>query len=384
MKKLSAYIHIPFCANKCGYCDFVSFSGKMGLADAYVASLTAEISLCEHLEGATLESIFFGGGTPTTLPAETIAKIIKALDNTARITPNTEISIEANPGGGLNNPERSLTEGYFKILKSSGFNRLSIGLQAVQKRILRTLGRLHSYEDFTNTLEAARNAGFSNINADLMFSLPGQSKGDMEESLDRVLALGIVHISAYSLIIEEETPFHTLFEAGRLDLPDEETDRAMYNGIVDTLKKAGYQHYEISNFAQPGHTCRHNIATWTRQNYLGFGIGAHSMLDNTRWHNTEDIEAYIAAKGRHKHILSEKWQLSTLEQMQEFAFIGLRLLCGIDPKAFSKQFSTSIHTQFGPQIKRNTELGLLETHNGLIRLTSKGIDLSNRVLASFL
>ena len=372
----SVYVHIPFCETKCGYCDFLSFPDRQGLAGAYVEALIGEIEASEHIEGVGLASVFFGGGTPTVLSAKQLSKILDAIAKKARLLPETEVTLEANPGGGLDGA-------YFARLRESGANRLSIGLQAVQPTILRRLGRTHTYEDFVQTLEAARGAGFSNINADLMFALPGQDIQAFRESLECVLGLGLTHVSVYSLIIEEGTPFYRLHEQGRLEgLPGEDEDRAMYHELVRTMGYEGYVHYEISNFAKPGNECVHNIITWTRRDYVGFGIGAHSMVGGcVRWCNTEDVHEYISSPPGGK--VHERWDLSMEEQMQEYAFIGLRMLGGISLTGFRREFGLEFGQKFAGQLRRHTDLGLLECRGDVLCLTPRGIDLSNRVLADF-
>ena len=370
------YVHIPFCMSKCGYCDFLSYAGMDELRALYIDALLCEILRCDALDGLCLASVFLGGGTPSVLDEAELAAILGAIKRKAD-TSSAEITLEANPG-------TDLTCGKLGALRASGFNRLSIGLQAAQDHLLTELGRKHTLDDFLRTHEAARVAGFENINADIMFGLPGQTPVNLAQTLGLLASLSIPHISAYSLTVEDSTPFGNMVRKGELNLPDEDSERNMYAQACQTLADAGLNQYEISNFALPGFQCRHNILYWTRQNYLGFGLGAHSLINNTRRRNTRDIRKYIAARGEHALIVRGAENLDMVAQMEEFIFLGLRMTDGISPDEFRRQFGVDIHERFRAQILKYKSLGLLEEHGGNIRLTPEGINVSNIVLADFL
>ena len=370
------YVHIPFCVSKCGYCDFLSFAGLDGLLDPYIDALISEISLCNMLDGLQLTSVFFGGGTPSVLDEAALMAILEAIARKADVS-SAEITLEANPGVSNTRPKLG-------ALRAFGFNRLSIGLQAAQDHLLEALGRTHTPGDFLHTHEAARAAGFENINADVMFGLPGQTPNDLAQTLGLLTGLHIPHISAYSLTVEDSTPFGNLFREGVLNLPDEDYERRMYAQVRQILADAGLSQYEVSNFALPGRECRHNILYWTRQNYLGFGLGAHSLVNSTRRRNTRDMSEYIKARGERAPIVRDVENIDTSAQMEEFIFLGLRMTQGISPEEFQRQFGVDIHSRFGVQIFKYMSLGLLESRGGRFRLTPGGIDVSNIILADFL
>ncbi|MCL2616187.1 MAG: radical SAM family heme chaperone HemW [Defluviitaleaceae bacterium] len=379
------YIHIPFCASKCAYCDFLSFANTPEidvLRVPYIRALINEISNCERLSGVQLESVFFGGGTPSILSAAELASILNAVARKADIS-TAEITLEANPSAYRQSETSNMYE-KFSALKSSGFNRVSLGLQAAQDHLLAAIGRTHTNEDFLRTHDAAISASLTSINADIMFALPGQTLADLVSTLEQLTHLQIPHISAYSLTIEDSTPLGELYKFGQVRLPDENTEREMYHQTRQILTAAGYAQYEISNFAVNGHKCRHNTLYWTRQSYFGFGIGAHSMIDNTRWRNTRCIRAYIDANGSHKQIIREVEHLSIAAQIEEFIFLGLRLTAGVSAAEFQRQFGHSLYEYFGTQIHKHKQLGTLEQHSGGIRLTPNGVSVSNIVLVDFM
>ncbi|MCL2852076.1 MAG: radical SAM family heme chaperone HemW [Defluviitaleaceae bacterium] len=371
------YVHIPFCVRKCAYCDFLSFSGLSDLrAPPYIDALLDEISRCDALDALSIPSVFLGGGTPSVLDEASLSAILNAIARKADISA-AEITLEANPGSDANRAKLS-------SLRSSGFNRLSIGLQAAQDGMLAALGRSHTLSDFLDIREAAASAGFRNINADVMFGLPGQTPDDLAQTIGLLVSLDIPHISAYSLTIEDSTPFGKMLREGAIYLPDEDAERRMYAQARQSLAGAGYTQYEISNFARLGRECIHNILYWTRQNYLGFGLGAHSLVNNTRWRNTDDMHEYIVSKGEHASIVRDAEDLDTTAQMEEFIFLGLRMTNGISAAEFHRQFGVDLHTRFGAQILKYQHLGLLEIRGDLLRLTPNGVNVSNIVLADFL
>ena len=370
MKDLSIYIHIPFCARKCAYCDFLSFSGMDKYHDEYVLSLINEIKLsASEFSGHIVKTIFFGGGTPTLLRANKIGEVLNVIFDNYSVDKNAEISTEANP--------ETVDAKSLKELRAAGFNRLSFGVQAFNNRLLQRIERIHTKETAVSAVYAAREAGFKNINLDLMFALPGQSLADLDKSLDTAVFLDPEHLSAYSLILEEGSK---LFKESGLSLPDDDTDRDMYELVKEKLKKAGYKHYEISNFAKEGFDCRHNRVYWTGGEYRGFGLGAHSLVNGVRFHNTGSLKSYVSG-GFEKE---EAEILSLKDKMSEFMFLGLRLVDGIKITDFYDKFEQNIFSVYGKEINECVEFGLLAERRGNLRLTDKGIDLSNAVFAKFI
>ena len=362
MRPLELYIHIPFCVKKCKYCDFLSGPSTAAQRESYVKSLCQDIrSYMELAKAYRVISIFIGGGTPSTLTAEQIQQIFKAVRETFYVEEHAEITIEMNPG----TVDREKLLGY----KKCGINRLSIGLQSTRNQELHILGRIHTYEEFLETYHLARAEGFRNINIDLMSAIPGQSLEDWEESLRNVAELDPEHISAYSLIIEEGTPFYEKYGEGRHaeELPDEETERKMYWRTKEILDSYGYERYEISNYAKPGYACRHNLGYWDRTEYLGIGTGAASLIDNSRFDYGEEPQ-----------------KLSISEQMEETMFLGLRKMKGVSKKQFSETYGRTMESVYGDVLKDMEQKGLLTIENEFVKLTSRGIDVSNYVMSEFL
>lgn len=377
MKETGLYIHIPFCRQKCLYCDFPSFAGKESYFDAYVHALIREMEQAkEELAGYHIKSIFFGGGTPTVLPVSSLKRIMEQIFACFHVREDAEITTEANPG--------TLDLETCRALKDMGFNRLSMGLQAWQDDLLKRLGRIHNREQFLENYHHAREAGFSNINLDLMFALPNQTLEEWEETLDAVTALQPEHISAYSLIIEEGTPFFDFYENGTYQETDEDTDRAMYRLAVEKLENAGYHQYEISNFAKEGRQSRHNKIYWLDESYRGFGMGAHSYWKGKRFHNPMDLETYIRKSENQESLWEEMEEISLKEEMSEFMFLGLRMTKGIEKDRFFRRFGIEIETIYGEKIEKLKREGLLEEAQGFLRLTKRGIDVSNHVFVEFL
>lgn len=368
--KLSIYVHLPFCVRKCLYCDFVSGVGNENTMESYVNKLLDEIDsfIGNKDEKLQVDTIFFGGGTPSVLPAFMIDKILCKLKSVFAVDEDGEISIEVNPG----TADKEKLDAYRKM----GINRLSIGLQSTWDEELRTLGRIHTYKEFLEVYKWAREAGFTNINVDLMSALPGQSKESYEETLMRVTALGPEHISAYSLIVEEGTPFGEM----ELNLPDEDTEREMYEMTRDILADAGYVRYEISNYAKAGYECRHNVGYWTGKEYLGFGVAAASYFQGKRWKNQDNRDAYLI-KGAQRE---EEIVLSLEDKMSEFMFLGLRMSKGVSAKRFYECFGKTPDSVFGEAIERHIKNGLLKEEGDALFLTSKGTDLANYVMSDFI
>ena len=362
MKALELYIHIPFCKKKCKYCDFLSGPSTADERESYVKSLCQDIRSYAHLAKACrVISIFVGGGTPSTLTAFQMQQIFSAVRDTFVVEENAEITVEMNPG----TVDREKLSGY----KKCGINRLSIGLQSTKNRELQILGRIHTYEEFLETYRMARAEGFENINVDLMSAIPGQSLTDWEENLKTVAELAPEHISAYSLIVEEGTPFYEEYGEGRHadELPDEETERKMYWRTKEILSKYGYERYEISNYAKPGYACRHNIGYWERTEYLGIGTGAASLINNSRFNYGEEPE-----------------KLTVSAQMEETMFLGLRMMKGVSKIEFLKMYGESMENVYGNVIRDMEQKGLLEDGEDFVKLTDRGIDVSNYVMSEFL
>lgn len=376
-KTIGLYIHIPFCRQKCLYCDFPSWAGKEGQMQGYVDALTKEIrNRGKEYTDRQVVSVFFGGGTPTTLSVPMLEQLMQAVFESWDIAEDAEITTEANPG--------TLDGEMAAALKKMGFNRLSMGVQAWQNRLLKDLGRIHTMEAFQENYKAVREAGFGNVNTDLMFALPNQTMADWQETVRNIVALNPEHISAYSLILEEGTPFFDRYEKGELEPAAEELDREMYHWAVDYLAKMGYGQYEISNFAKRGRQSRHNRIYWQAEEYLGMGLGAHSYMDGERFHNRYDLQEYIDAEGE-VSLLKEDVEVITEEDaLAEFMFLGLRLTEGVSFARFRERFGQEMKNIYGRQIEELVKDGLLKEDEIGIRLTVRGVDISNVVFEKFL
>lgn len=380
-KNLGIYIHIPFCIRKCAYCDFLSFASEEEARKKYIRSLISEIEQWNDIKRWHITSIFVGGGTPSVLKKEETALILEAVYNKFQVDDDAEITTEANPG--------TLTKDKLYTYREHGINRLSLGLQSVHDQELKLLGRIHTYEDFLKGFHMAREAGFKNINVDLMSALPGQTVDSWRKSLSEILRLKAEHVSAYSLIIEEGTPFYEKYaEDARLRdmgedcqiLPSEEDERRMYYETRRLTKEYGLEQYEISNYAKPGYECRHNQAYWLRQDYLGFGLGASSLIDNMRFRNTADLAQYNLGVFKKE----ETEVLSVQEQMEETMFLGLRMKDGVSLEEFETVFHTPFSAVYGKAVQELKNEGLVHVEDKRILLTEKGFDLSNYTLAQFL
>ena len=376
---LELYIHIPFCIKKCNYCDFLSFPSNEERREIYVQSLINEIEQTGKLldkDAYAVRSIFIGGGTPSLLSGKQIERIMLAVRNAFFIMEEAEITMETNPG--------TLTKENVFSYKKAGVNRFSMGLQSADDACLHLLGRIHTWEEFLKSYELARKAGFENINVDLMFALPEQTLGQWEETLSEITALQPEHISAYSLIIEEGTPFYDLYEKEVYQETDEELDRAMYHTAVQILAEEDYHQYEISNFAKDGKESRHNRIYWQGEGYLGFGLGAHSYWEGKRFHNPYDLHTYMEQAENGNVSMEDVEELSLADQYGEFMFMGLRLTEGIEKKRFAQRFGVDMEDVYGMEIEKCKEEGLLEEKAGWLRLTERGLDLSNQVFMEFL
>ena len=374
-KELGIYVHIPFCVRKCKYCDFLSISANKNVWRTYLDALLCEIRTGEvtnNIVAADYEvvTIFFGGGTPSIIPGEWIKEVMSQIKNIYHVSDSAEVTIESNP--------ESITIEKLMQYKEAGINRLSIGLQSTNNKELEILGRVHTYEKFLEGYEKARKCGFDNINIDLMSALPKQSKASWEETLDKVLKLSPEHISAYSLIVEEGTPFYEQKDV--LDLPTEDDEREMYYETEKQLETYSYKRYEISNYAKEGFECKHNIGYWQRKDYLGFGAGAASCVEERRFNNISDIDKY----SKHLFVKENSMCLSRREQIEEFMFLGLRLMEGIEIKKFKEEFNCSIFNIYGKVIDDLEAKDLIAKNEDRIYLTKLGIDVSNYVLSEFL
>ena len=369
---LELYVHIPFCVRKCQYCDFLSGPSDEETKDRYIEALLKEIRAAEHTENYEIVSVFIGGGTPSALKAEAIASIMRTLQEQFFFCEDAEVTIEANPG--------TVDLEKLTIYRNVGINRLSLGLQSTDAEELKLLGRIHSYEEFLKSYEWAREAGFSNINIDLMFAIPGQTGEAWRQHLYQVAELNPEHISAYSLIIEEGTPF----AEQNLDLPDEDTEYQMYEDTAEILERYGYRQYEISNYAKQGYMCRHNAGYWQRREYLGFGLGASSLYGGMRFSNTHQMQEYLKESRNPDQIRKDVTVLSRNERIEEFMFLGLQMTEGISEKKFEENFDVRLMDVYGDILQKYEETGFMEHIETKWRLTRKGIHVSNHILADFL
>lgn len=386
MENLQLYLHIPFCEKKCDYCDFLSGPSNLAQRDIYVDALCEEINLHKELgKNVEISSIFFGGGTPSILNAEQISKIMQTIRQVfLAINKAAEITVEVNPG--------TVNKEKLKCYHQLGIHRLSIGLQATNNEELRKLGRIHTYETFLETYSMARELGFENINIDLMSAIPGQTIESWGESLDKIIALKPEHISAYSLIIEEDTPYNDIYGEEKekaKELPPEEEEREMYYLTQKSLKAAGYERYEVSNYAKDSYACRHNLGYWNRTPYLGLGIGAASLLVDTnkgekRTTNIREINSYMACINQGKYPWEGEEYLSKKESMEEYMFLGLRKKNGISISEFEEKYHTTVENVYGTVVEGLKTKELLKVEKDNMFLTEKGIDLSNMVLSEFL
>ncbi len=371
--ELELYVHLPFCVRKCRYCDFLS--GPQYAKGPYLEALEREIaSYGPAAEGFRVRSVFFGGGTPSLLTPQEWEELAGVIRAHYLIDADAEITAEANPG--------TLDREKLRCLKELGVNRLSLGLQSVRDEELRLLGRIHSFDDFLRTWDAVGEAGFTNRNVDLMQALPGQSLAECLESVRTIAELGPEHISAYSLIIEEGTPFYELYAGGE-GLPSEDAEREMVHETAALLASYGYEHYEISNYARPGRECRHNLGYWTGVPYLGFGMGAASLFGGKRRSNCRAYERYVRLAGS-REACEDVTEWDRKSQMEEMMFLGLRLVRGVSEETFARRFGVTMQEVYGPVIERFAGLGLLERREGRLRLTERGMDVSNAVMAEFL
>ena len=369
---MELYIHIPFCIRKCDYCDFLSGPSDPGKRAAYVQALLKEIQAVKEGRGRSVSSIFIGGGTPSVLDERLLGDILREIRNRFKMEEDAEITIEVNPG--------TANIGKLQAYREMGINRLSIGLQSPEDRELKILGRIHNYGQFLETYQEARTVGFDNINIDLMNAIPDQTYEGWVKNLRTVAELEPEHISAYSLIVEEGTPF----AARKLNLPDEDTEYNMYEATAQILKEYGFEQYEISNYARKGRECRHNVGYWTRQDYLGFGLGASSLYGKERFANTADMKKYLENSKNPEKIREKEPFLTREDEMAEFMFLGLRMTKGISKADFQRCFGCTIESVYGEVLEKYESMELLLEKDGRIFLSREGIHVSNSIMAEFL
>lgn len=375
------YIHIPFCTNKCHYCDFTSYVLKGQPVDQYLDALEQEMRrTVGMLPPERIDTVFVGGGTPTVLTPPQMERFLEAVRTHFPLADDVEFTMEANPG--------TTDADKLAAMKAGGVNRISFGVQSFDNGLLERIGRIHSVDDVYRSLDNARAAGFTNLSIDLMFGLPGQSLDHLRDSVGKALELGLTHYSIYSLKVEENTLFHKLYERNELPLPPEEEEYRMFLLLMEMLKGAGYVHYEISNFAKPGFESRHNSTYWRNEPYYGLGAGAHGYSNRIRHVNLKGITPYIEAAAERLPLL-EMFEVPEEEAMEDLMMVGLRLLEGVPASRFAEQFGgRTLEDKFGPVIRKLTSDGLLEvTPNGrdtIYRLTDKGVLLGNEVFGAFI
>lgn len=380
MKELGIYIHIPFCKQKCYYCDFISYANKEEKIQEYIKCLQKEIEMESEKyknEEYEITTIYIGGGTPSFIDASYIERIINTIKQNYKLYENPEITIEVNPG--------IINEEKIKKYKDIGINRISIGLQTTKDNLLKQIGRIHTYEEFLNCYKIVKKIGIDNINVDLMLGLPNQTLGDLKESLIEVINLKPNHISLYSLILEENTILEKMVSQNMAKLPEEDLEREMYWTTKDILEENGYIHYEISNFSKKGYESKHNLNCWNQKEYLGFGVAAHSYIKNKRYCNTNNIEEYIKNVQNGK-ILNNRTICeiqNKIEEQKEYMLLGLRKIQGIDIQEFKNKFIDNPIYIFHKELEKLVKEELVEIDLNQIKLTSKGLDFANLVWEEF-
>jgi len=369
IKDIGLYIHVPFCVRKCAYCDFASYAGREQDMARYLDRLLEEAQQKAQMN-FRIATLYIGGGTPSLLPPHLMERLLSSLHDIFRFHPDAECTCECNPG--------TVTPQFFQVLKQYEINRLSFGAQASQPQALSLLGRIHVWEDVIHSMDLARAAGFHNINLDLMLGLPGQTIDDVNETLEKALALSPTHLSCYGLIVEEGTLLHRQVEKKLWQLPEEDDERAMYDLCLTTLEKHGFEHYEISNFALPGLRCRHNADCWQRKEYIGLGCAASGFLGNKRWQNPPSLDAYLA------HQPGEITLISPEDAMFESLMLGLRMMDGVSADAFFRMHGVTLDSIYGKKLKKPISQGLIAWQDGYLRLTRRGMDMQNAVLVELL
>lgn len=376
MKELGIYIHIPFCKSKCSYCDFTSFANKEKMVEKYIECLNKEIENKET-NNFIVDTIYIGGGTPSFIDSKYIKEIIETIKSKFKIKEEAEITIEVNPG--------TVNEEKLKDYKKAGINRISIGLQSTNNKILKQIGRIHTYEEFLNTYNLARKVGFKNINVDLMLALPNQTLEELEDSVEKVIKLNPEHISIYSLILEEGTKMEELVNSQKVQLPSDELERKMYWNMKNKLEQNGYIHYEISNFSKKGYESKHNTNCWNQKEYIGFGLAAHSYINNERFCNTSNMEEYT--KNIENNNFKNNIQICEIqneeEKKNEYILLGLRKIEGVDIGEFKNKFVDNPIYLYRKELEKLVNEDLIEIDLNNIKLTNKGLDLANLVWEEF-
>lgn len=385
-KQIGLYIHIPFCKQKCSYCDFCSYAEKQDLISKYIKCLLQEIkevginNRADFENGKddlfSIKTIYIGGGTPSLIESKYIVQIMEEIKSNFELDENAEITIEVNPG--------TVTLEKLEDYNKAGINRLSIGLQSTHEHLLKEIGRIHTYLDFLDTYRFAREAGFENINVDLMIGLPNQTLAEVQDSIEEIVSMEPEHISVYSLILEESTPLFKKVEEG-LELPDEELERKMYWTVKQTLEANGYNHYEISNFAKQGYESKHNLDCWSQKEYIGFGVAAHSYTNGIRYSNIENLEQYIKNyeedKTEENLIFHEKQDMEAMQK--EYMLLGLRKIDGVSIQEFKIKFVANPVFLYHDKLEKLVNEDLIEIDGDQIKLTNKGLDLANIVWEEF-
>ena len=372
MKELALYVHIPFCASKCAYCDFASFPRREGDWSRYFDALWGELDGWKPaLAGYRIRTAFFGGGTPTLVPAEYIVETLNHARRAAPFADDAEITIEGNPG--------TLTPGKLAAYRAAGVNRLSLGAQSFDDGLLRSLGRIHAAAQIGEAVAMARAAEFDNVSLDLMYALPGQGMDQWRETLESAVALGVEHLSAYSLIVEPGTPMAGRVDRGEARLPDDDAVNAMQRLAVERLAAAGYARYEISNYARPGRECRHNLVYWNRGEYLGLGCAAHSMMDGRRFANPASLDEYLSGARR-----TGETRLTRRDEMDETVMLSTRTVRGLDLSAWRAAFGGDFAAGREPALRRLSDAGYIRIEDGFLRLTGRGMEVQNAVVLELL
>ena len=374
---LGLYIHVPFCAQKCYYCDFNSYKIKSNEKEDYLINIEKEMKFYkEEFKDKYFDTVFFGGGTPSILKIDELRKLVNYMFENFNIKKDAEITIECNPG--------TINKEKLKAIKEMGINRLSIGLQATQNYHLKSIGRIHTYEEFEKNYYDAIDVGLTNINVDLMYALPNQKEEEWKETLDKIVKLNPSHISAYSLILEEGTKLYDMYENNEFNLLDEDTDIDMYEYTINTLKKHGYNQYEISNYAKKGKECKHNIIYWKCDNYLGLGPGASGYINDVRYSNIEDLNEYNNKINQNIKPISEENKLSEKDKIEEFIFMGLRMNEGINLEVFKERFKIDFYELYKDVLDKLLERELIKLDKFNLSLTQKGREISNSVFIEFI
>ena len=374
---LGLYIHVPFCAQKCYYCDFNSYKIKSNEKEDYLINIEREMLLYkDEFKDKSFDTVFLGGGTPSILKVDELKRLMSKMYENFNIKDDAEITIECNPG--------TINKEKLEAMKKIGINRLSIGLQATQNYHLKSIGRIHTYEEFEKNYYDAIDIGFENINVDLMYALPNQKEEEWKDTLDKIIKLNPSHISAYSLILEEGTKLYDMYENNEFNLLDEDKDIEMYNYTINTLKDNGYNQYEISNYSKYEKECKHNIIYWKCDNYLGLGPGASGYIEDIRYSNLEDLSEYNNKISQNLKPINEENKLSDKDKIEEFIFMGLRMNEGISLDIFEKRFKIDFKDLYKNALEKLIDNKLIKMEDSNVSLTQKGREISNSVFIEFI